>query len=610
MKSCSYTHILATLVLFCAVVAPISTMAAQVDLIVNPGNSSCVQPACYASIQAAITYADSLVNVATPTTNNFRVLVEPGTYAGPITLKSNIPVLGRETARTILTGGGSGTVVFASMVTGANFKNFTFVSASLGISVSNNSNVTIENNVFQMGPSSTAILLQGSPSASVINNTFYLNGIAINRDADSIVKNNIFLNNTTGISQGTIAAQNNITYNAFFPITTAGPQGTNVIPNTVVTLTDPLFANASISDFHLKTGSPCIDNGDPSITDAVDGTRSDIGAYGGANMDTIPFRISGVSATTSATSATLNWNPNNSYQVSGYKVYYGNVSSSYTGTGATEGPSPVTVPTGTAATTFTLSGLNFTATTPPSPTLNSTSPLNESLELSWTAATGATGYNVYYGTVSPPTTAIDVGNHTSYTLSGLTNGQRYFVAVSAYSQSLLYMAVTAIDASTGPFEPGIEHESFYSQEVTAGSGAKQESALSNVLLDYPEAIVPYPNLPNTHSGCFIATAAYGYYSAPQVQALRNFRDQFLMTNGPGRAFVEWYYSHGPAAAAWLNDHPGYKPLVRTALLPAVGMSLFLTRTSLTIKIAFLLVTGCFLVVLFSRKRLSRSGGLR
>ncbi len=45
---------------------------------------------------------------------------------------------------------------------------------------------------------------------------------------------------------------------------------------------DPLFVDPEAADFHLQAGSPCIDSGsmDPFYTD-VDGTRSDMGGYGG-----------------------------------------------------------------------------------------------------------------------------------------------------------------------------------------------------------------------------------------------------------------------------------------------------------------------------------------
>jgi hypothetical protein len=43
---------------------------------------------------------------------------------------------------------------------------------------------------------------------------------------------------------------------------------------------DPLFVNAASDDFHLASGSPCIDAGDPALTDA-NGTRADMGRYGG-----------------------------------------------------------------------------------------------------------------------------------------------------------------------------------------------------------------------------------------------------------------------------------------------------------------------------------------
>ncbi len=49
---------------------------------------------------------------------------------------------------------------------------------------------------------------------------------------------------------------------------------------------DPLFVNVKNDDFHLRADSPCIDAGNPdSQYNDTDGSRNDIGAYGGLNGD-------------------------------------------------------------------------------------------------------------------------------------------------------------------------------------------------------------------------------------------------------------------------------------------------------------------------------------
>ena len=70
-------------------------------------------------------------------------------------------------------------------------------------------------------------------------------------------------------------------------------------------------------------------------------------------------------------------------------------------------------------------------------------------------------------------------------------------------------------------------------------------------------------------GCFIATAAYGSYFEPHVVTLRNFRDRYLLTNAPGRAFVAFYYRHSPPIADYIADRPALRALVRWSLTPVV-----------------------------------------
>jgi len=162
-----------------------------------------------------------------------------------------------------------------------------------------------------------------------------------------------------------------------------------------------------------------------------------------------------------------------------------------------------------------------------------------SIKLAWDASPDrlVTGYRLYYGRSSGVyTVVVDAGNRTDYTVTGLDAGLTYYFTATAYT--------------------GTGDESTFSNETsyTLPGGTPAPASGSS----------------SSGGGCFIATAAYGSWLAPEVVELREFRDRYLLTNRAGQAFVDWYYRVSPPAAAFIAEHESLKTAVRLALTPIVG----------------------------------------
>lgn len=175
----------------------------------------------------------------------------------------------------------------------------------VGISVEGNARVTISNNLI-INNNLDGILFSGHAVGSVVNNTLFHNrvsGISLyNSDYDNpavSVTNNIIadtLKNTDatfgfGIAEVNYFSQPVNMTNDYFGYNlvwaNAGANtgcDTHEVCNFVGKINaDPKFNNSAAGNFHLFATSTAIDKGDPTQSDP-DGSRSDIGAYGGMGM--------------------------------------------------------------------------------------------------------------------------------------------------------------------------------------------------------------------------------------------------------------------------------------------------------------------------------------
>jgi Concanavalin A-like lectin/glucanases superfamily/Fibronectin type III domain len=105
------------------------------------------------------------------------------------------------------------------------------------------------------------------------------------------------------------------------------------------------------------------------------------------------------------------------------------------------------------------------------------------VRLAWDAATGGpSGYKLYYGQTSGSyQSAIDVGLQTSYTVSGLADGQRYYFSVTAYnaarSETNHSNEVTTVTASSPGPSAGLV--AAYKFDEGSGTTVTDASGLGN-----------------------------------------------------------------------------------------------------------------------------------
>jgi hypothetical protein len=108
-------------------------------------------------------------------------------------------------------------------------------------------------------------------------------------------------------------------------------------------------------------------------------------------------------------------------------------------------------------------------------------------------------------------------------------------------------------------------------EETVVEEVVEETVVEEVV---EETVVATQESEEEGGGCLIATAAYGSEMAPQVQLLREIRDNQLMNTESGKSFMsgfnELYYSFSPYIADMERESPMFKEVVKLGLTPMLS----------------------------------------
>ena len=103
-----------------------------------------------------------------------------------------------------------------------------------------------------------------------------------------------------------------------------------------------------------------------------------------------------------------------------------------------------------------------------------------------------------------------------------------------------------------------------STEANFGEVYLTDNCISN------SSSVPIPE----GGGCLIATATYGSELAPQVQQLRELRDNQLLNTESGTAFMgtfnDIYYTFSPTIADYERENPYFKEAVKIVITPMIS----------------------------------------
>jgi hypothetical protein len=158
----------------------------------------------------------------------------------------------------------------------------------------------------------------------------------------------------------------------------------------------------------------------------------------------------------------------------------------------------------------------------------------------------------------------------SYNVTYVIHNNGTAIAPAGHNTTL-YIDGTVVEHKPVPVDlaPGETYRDTFDAVITCTDGSDTIKVCADnfsVVDELNETNNCLENEWQCREGCFIATAAYGTSLHEDLDVLRDFRDEYLMTNQMGRAFTELYYSTSPPIADRIRDNEGLRTIVRKGLV--------------------------------------------
>ena len=201
--------------------------------------------------------------------------------------------------------------------------------------------------------------------------------------------------------------------------------------------------------------------------------------------------------------------------------------------------------------------------------------LNKKLESSWTSDQIKHNFDYNPWKVREASSLYELGKYSS----AIKVAEEAMVDISGsaspewQTKMVIQIAYDIIDASND----GLEGKTPISESIVKSENPQELISNSDIVcgtgtIEKNGQCVPDSKF-SKGGGCLIATATYGSELAPQVQQLRELRDNQLLSTQSGTSFMSMfndaYYSFSPTIADYERENPLFKEMVKVIITPMI-----------------------------------------